>query len=109
MDKLDKILAHLQTGHFFGELSLMLGVPRTATVKAVEDTLLFSIHSKQFEKLLRNHSELRELIIQQLAKNKEELMKARREMQKKGLLLPEEEDTNIVAWVRKRLQTIFSF
>jgi CRP-like cAMP-binding protein len=37
---MNKHLTTLQAGNFFGELSLMLGIPRTATVRALEDTIL---------------------------------------------------------------------
>lgn len=108
-EKLGKTLAILQTGNFFGELALILGSRRTATVKALEETLLFSIHSKQFEKILREHSVLHELIIQELAKNQEELHNRREELRKQGLLTSDEENTHIVAWLRKRLNNILNF
>lgn len=108
-EKLDKTLATLQAGDFFGELALMLGIPRTATVKAKQETLLFSIHSQHFEKLLKNHAELSELIIQELAKNQEELQQRREELKQKGLLSLDEEESNIVVWIRHRLQNILSF
>lgn len=41
VEKINKHLNYLKAGSFFGELSLMLGMPRTATVKAVEPTILF--------------------------------------------------------------------
>ncbi|GBF78954.1 cyclic nucleotide-binding domain-containing protein [Aphanothece sacrum] len=107
--KLGKTLAILQTGNFFGELALILGIRRSATVKALEDTLLFSINSKQFEKILRDNSILHELIIQELAKNQEELHKRREELRKHGLLTSDEENTHIVAWLRKRLNNILNF
>ena len=50
--KINKHLADLHTGSFFGELSLMLGMPRTATVKAKENTVLFAINQENFKKIL---------------------------------------------------------
>lgn len=107
-EKLGKTLAILQSGQFFGELALMLGIPRTATVKAIEETLLFSIHKQQFEKLLRNYPNLSELIIQELEKNQEELQQRKAELQQKGLLEPDDEHTNIIDWVRQRLHNILT-
>jgi small-conductance mechanosensitive channel len=69
--KLNKSLSTLQAGQFFGELSLMLGIPRTATVRALEDTVVFVINSKGFKKLLQEHPNLSERIIQELEKNQE--------------------------------------
>ena len=107
-ETLNKTLAILHRGDFFGELALMLGIPRTASVKAQQDTRLFSINNKQFDQLLKNYPELCERIVEELSKNQEELSHRREELRKKGLLQPEEEDSNILAWVRHRLQSILT-
>jgi ABC-type bacteriocin/lantibiotic exporter with double-glycine peptidase domain/CRP-like cAMP-binding protein len=52
-------LRYLRTGDFFGELSLYLGVPRTATVEAVTDTQLLRLGEEPFRKLLADHAEFR--------------------------------------------------
>ncbi|MEL4897661.1 cyclic nucleotide-binding domain-containing protein [Crocosphaera sp. Alani8] len=107
-ETLKKTLAVLQKGDFFGELALMLGIPRTATVKAIQDTVLFSINNKQFDQLLKNYPELCERIVEELGKNEDELEKRREELREKGLLKPEEQDSNIILWVRQRLQSLLS-
>jgi len=66
---LNKSLSTLKAGQFFGELSLMLGIPRTATVRALEDTVVFVINNKGFKKLLQEQPNLSERIIQQLKKH----------------------------------------
>ena len=58
VEKLNKPLATLQAGQFFGELALMLEIPRTATVQALEDTILFVINNKGFKKILQEHPDL---------------------------------------------------
>ena len=51
----------------------MLEIPRTATVRALEDTVVFVINNKGFKKLLQKHPNLSERIIQGLKKHQEEL------------------------------------
>ncbi|NEO99338.1 MAG: mechanosensitive ion channel [Symploca sp. SIO2E9] len=106
--KLSKHLTILGAGQFFGELALMLGIPRTATVRAVEETILFVINRKGFEKLLQEHPELSEVIVQELGKHKEELAQRQQQLRDMGLLDATEDDKNPVSWVRKRLKKIFS-
>ncbi|NER28186.1 MAG: mechanosensitive ion channel [Symploca sp. SIO1C4] len=106
--KLSKHLTILGAGQFFGELALMLGIPRTATVRAVEETILFVINRKGFEKLLQEHPELSEVIVQELGKHKEELAQRQKQLRDMGLLDATEDDKNPVSWVRKRLKKIFS-
>jgi CRP-like cAMP-binding protein len=45
-------IAELGEGHAFGEMSLLSGSPRTATIRAVEDTDLLEIGKHDFEKLV---------------------------------------------------------
>jgi CRP-like cAMP-binding protein len=108
VEKIDKQLTTLQTGNFFGELSLMLGIPRTASVRALEDTILFVINNKGFEKLLHEQPELAEVIIEELGKHQEELSERQEQLRAMGLVDAAEDDKNPVAWVRKRLKNLFS-
>jgi small-conductance mechanosensitive channel/CRP-like cAMP-binding protein len=107
-EKIDKHLTDLNAGQFFGELSLMLGIPRTATVRALEDTILFEINHKGFEYLLQEQPELAEVIVQELGKSQEELAERQQQLRALGLVDAAEDDKNPVAWVRKRLKNIFS-
>ena len=47
-----KQIATLNVGESFGEMSLLTGEPRSATIKAVEDTMLFVLDERIFQKLL---------------------------------------------------------
>ncbi len=107
VEKIDKHLTNLKAGDFFGELALMLGIPRTASVKALEDTILFMINNSSFRKLLQEHPDLSEVIIQELAKHQHELTERQKELRKLGLVDAQEDDRNPVKWVRKRLQKLF--
>jgi len=104
--KLNKQLATLTEGKFFGELALMLGIPRTATVVAQEETTLFAINNKGFTRLLHEQPEFSEAIVQELSKHQQELSDRRRELQELGLD-DDAEDKNVVDWLRKRLKKLF--
>ncbi len=45
-------VAQLQAGDFFGEISLVDGEPRSATVVALDDVVLLTLSSSDFESLL---------------------------------------------------------
>lgn len=47
-----KCVAELGVGSMFGEMSLLLDEPRSATVMAIEDSLLFQLSEDIFHKLL---------------------------------------------------------
>ncbi len=49
------ILAVLSKGSFVGELSIIDGKPRSATVVALEDSDTLLLRSEQFESLLQDH------------------------------------------------------
>jgi CRP/FNR family transcriptional regulator, cyclic AMP receptor protein len=48
-------LAKLGPGNFFGEISLLDGGPRTATIRAAGDTTLLCLTREQFHDFLRKH------------------------------------------------------
>ena len=54
-----KVLSAISEGGFFGELSLLLGKPRSATVRAVTQCNLFVLEQGDFEKVLRDYPEVR--------------------------------------------------
>ena len=47
-----KVIRHLSSGDFFGEISLIDGEPRTATVIAETDMALLVVHRRSFDHLL---------------------------------------------------------
>ena len=104
--KINKLLATLEPGKFFGELSLMLGIPRTAAVIAKEETILFAINNRGFKKLLRENAALTDIIVKELSKHQQELSERRKQLQEMGLDEPDE-DKNIVNWVRNRVKKLF--
>lgn len=105
--KTNKHLTILKTGTSFGELSLLLGIPRTASVKAIETTLLFVIHHQAFQNLLQQYEYLSDSIIKQLESHQEELTQRKQTLQAMGLL-KEDHDHHSVAWISERLKSLFS-
>ncbi len=99
-------LTVLNAGQFIGEFSLMLGIPRTVTVKAVEDTTVFAISPQGFQRILQSQPHLYDRIVQQMAHHKAELTEQGRHLRELGLL-NQDYDRNPVAWVRKQLEKLF--
>ncbi|WP_204106500.1 MULTISPECIES: cyclic nucleotide-binding domain-containing protein [Spirulina sp. CCY15215] len=107
IEKLDKTLVTLKAGDFLGELSLLLGIPRTASVRILEQTTLFIINSQGFKQIIKEQPKLQEEIIRQLSTHQEELQQRQAELRKMGLVDDEEDDRNPVSWVRNRLNNLF--
>jgi small-conductance mechanosensitive channel len=57
-----EVLATLGPGEVFGEMSLLTGVPRSATVVAATDALLFEIFDHQLRPILHRRPELAEAL-----------------------------------------------
>ncbi len=106
-EKLDRHLATIEPGQFFGEVALLLGVPRTAMARVTEDALLFVINQPSFSDLLRRYPELSNQVIQAMAQHRDELAQRQREMRALNLVDSSEDDINPVIWARKRLKKMF--
>ena len=99
-EKTDKYIATLHEGEFFGEMSLLLGSPRTATVKTVEDSILFVIEQHDLQRLLEESPSLAVDISQKLCERRQAL----REL---GLLDLSSPDNTPFNRIRNRIQTLF--
>ena len=66
-------VARLGTGNFFGEMSLMTGANRTATVRAVADLALLVVDKPAFQEVLQQNPELAERISAILASRRQQL------------------------------------
>lgn len=76
----DKELACLSEGDFFGEMSLLTGNPRNASVKATEDTEVLVIKKDEFKGLIQKNEALFNNVLEFLTKREEEQLKFRREL-----------------------------
>ncbi len=106
-EKLNRHLATIEPGQFFGEVALLLGVPRTAMAQVSENALLFVINQPSFSELLRRYPELSHQVVQTMAQNRDELAKRQREMRDLNLVDSSEDDANPVIWARKRIKRMF--
>lgn len=66
-DSPEMVVATLTPPAFFGEMSLLTGEPRTATVRAREDSRLFAIHKELFAELLQKDPKISEQLAKALA------------------------------------------
>ena len=64
---LEKVLAELSEGEFFGEMALLLGMDRSATVEVVEDSRILVIAPNTFESLLKNSPEIALKMLKKMA------------------------------------------
>lgn len=99
----EKYIATLHEGDFFGEISLLTGTPRTATVQTFNETILFVVDRLQLQRLLFNHKNLAEQIALTLSERQQTLISL-------GLLneddLKKSGETALM-WVRRRLNLLF--
>lgn len=56
------VLSYLGPGQHFGEMALLTGRPRNATVQAILDTRLLYLRKADFDRLLNKHPHLREML-----------------------------------------------
>jgi potassium efflux system protein len=98
--KANKYIATLHEGEFFGEISLLLGTPRTATVKTSEDAILFVVERHDLQKLLIEQPNLADQIAQKLSERQQAL----RDL---GLLDGDSLEQTPFLKIRKRIQVLF--
>jgi len=70
-------VARTGVGGYFGEMSLLTGEPRTATVSAVEDTVVLEITADSFRRLAMVHPAVVEQISLEVAARREGLERSR--------------------------------
>ncbi len=58
----ERLLNYLSAGDFFGEISLLTGQPRTATIETIDDTELAVFGRTAFYKLCARHSRVRDFL-----------------------------------------------
>jgi len=66
-DRIRTELTELGPGSYFGEVALVTGQPRTASVEAAEECSLIKVSKEEFDRLLDQNPQLARHIIQQLA------------------------------------------
>lgn len=77
-------IAEKKRGEFFGEMSLLTGKERSATIRAREDTTVVVIDKKAFSEILLKDEQLLELFIASLESNQSSLAKVIDDFSKQG-------------------------
>lgn len=73
VESIDRQVAVRHAGEFIGEMSLLLGTPRSATLRTIEDTILFVVDHANLQSLLSSHRELADQIAEALSQRQEVL------------------------------------
>ena len=60
-----EVVSELEAGRSFGELALMFGAPRAATVRAVSESLVYSLDRKTFRLVLANSQSVKNQTIKE--------------------------------------------
>ena len=72
-DGVRKTVSHLSAGDFFGEVGMMTGARRAATVVALEDTVCYRLDKESFNDILKRRPEIAEHISHVIARRAVEL------------------------------------
>jgi CRP-like cAMP-binding protein len=63
----EKVLAELSDGEFFGEMALLMGMDRSATVEVIEDCKILVVGPDTFESLLKSNIEIALKMLKKMA------------------------------------------
>jgi small-conductance mechanosensitive channel/CRP-like cAMP-binding protein len=99
---IEREVARLGRGALFGEMSVLTGDPRTATVVAVGDAGLLAVDRDAFEQILNAEPDLAQRVADVIARRRLALNAARAEQQAPAL---EKESSNLLS----RIRGIFGF
>ncbi|MDY7023753.1 MAG: mechanosensitive ion channel [Cyanobacteriota bacterium] len=108
LEKADQAIDILHSYDFFGEFSLMLGVPQPASIRCLEKTTLFIIHKQNFQTFIQDKQELVHILAEELAKRQKIIMNCQQKLRSLGLLEESENNRNPVTWIRQRIQKLFN-
>jgi CRP-like cAMP-binding protein len=63
----EKVLAELADGEFFGEMALLMGMDRSATVEVIEDSKILVVTPETFESLLKSNIDIALKMLKKMA------------------------------------------
>jgi len=63
----EKVLAELSEGEFFGEMALLMGMDRSATVEVIEDSKILVVRPDTFESLLKSNLDIALKMLKKMA------------------------------------------
>jgi len=77
---LQKRVSIIRAGDFFGEMSLLTGEPRSASLKALEDTECYRLNRQAFDDILKGRPEIAHYLSELLARRKVEIEAVRHDL-----------------------------
>lgn len=89
------VLNYLSAGGFFGEISLLDGGRRTASVRATQDTTLYRLGRRQFHEFLRRHPDVAIEVLTVMGRRQREVTDALRGMPNANTAF---EQTRVTLW-----------
>ena len=78
----------MEKGDFFGEMSILEGMPRTICAEAVEDSELIEINSMTFDKMIKGNIEIAIRMLRKLSLRLRDAERRLEEMQAAGMAAP---------------------
>jgi CRP-like cAMP-binding protein/methyl-accepting chemotaxis protein len=108
LEKFNLSLNTLSAGSFFGEISLLLGTSRTATVRTLDPSILFVVNREGFQRLYQQYPVLAQQIDRKVQERQAALKKSKIELD--AMNFSDDESAlpqNFLLWSRQRLKTIF--
>lgn len=102
VESIDQQVAVRRAGEFIGEMSLLMGSPRTATLRTLEETILFVVDRDNLQSLLEKNRELADKIAEELSQRQETLTSL-------GITISATNDKEETPFnqIRKQIQAIF--
>ncbi len=101
VESINKQVATRHPGEFIGEMSLLMGTPRTATLRTLEATVLFVVDRDNLQSLLEKQPDLADKISVELSKRQETL-------ERLGIKIAgNAQNETPFTQIRKRIQAIF--
>jgi CRP-like cAMP-binding protein/HAMP domain-containing protein len=108
LEKFNLSLSTLGVGSFFGEISLLLKTPRSASVRTIEPSILYVTDARGFQMLCQQYPNLAAQIDQKVRERQISLEKSKTEL--RDMQIPDNESAlaqNFLLWSRKRLKSLF--
>jgi len=96
--EVEKVLADLGQGEFFGEMSILNNKPRSATATVAEDARLLVIDPRTFDSMLRANAEVAVRMIKKLA---DRLQEADHQIE---VLLHRDAASRLVTWLMQQAE-----
>lgn len=65
--KTHQVIGHVEPGELFGEMSFLDNLPRSATVRAINESVIYMINRNEFEKIFNEQDPLMQSLVQVLS------------------------------------------